>query len=302
MIVNTTTRADFDLAVGSVVDVVNVTSTPALLQTDRADVTTNIEADRVENLPIGVNRNFQSLLNLVPGTTPATFQHSQFFNAGSSLQTEANGLPRMSNNYQIEGIDDNERTGLLQILIPPADAIATVDVSTNNFEAEQGRALGAVTNVTLKSGGNAFHGSASEYLQNNYFNARSYYSAKAGPVAYNYYGGNLSGPILRNKLFFYTDYFRTSDHEAVNNTLTIPFPKYYTPNAQGYIDLSDLLKADGAGQIYDPTTGDPTTGVGRTAFAGNLIPVSKVSSVSLAFPAEAARTQPEPLHPSRAFQ
>lgn len=226
VVVNTTTRVDFDLKPGSVTDTVTVTDAPTLLQTDRADVTTKIEQDRVENLPLSVNRNFQSLLNLVPGTTPATFQHSQFFNAGSTLQTQANGLPRQSNSYQIEGIDDNERTGLLQILIPPADSIATVDVSTNNFESEQGRALGAVTNVTLKSGGNAFHGSASEYVQNDFFNARSYYSAKAGTVRYNYFGGNLSGPIVKDKLFFYGDYFRNSDHEFVNNTLTIPFPKY----------------------------------------------------------------------------
>ncbi|WP_419804620.1 carboxypeptidase regulatory-like domain-containing protein [Terriglobus sp.] len=282
VVVNTTTRIDFDLQTGSVTDTVTVTDAPTLLQTDRADVTTKIEADRVENLPLSVNRNFQSLLNLVPGTTPATFQHSQFFNAGSTLQTQANGLPRQSNSYQIEGIDDNERTGLLQILIPPADSIATVDVSTNNFETEQGRALGAVTNVTLKSGGNAFHGSASEYLQNNYFNARSYYSAKAGTVVYNYFGGNLSGPIIKDKLFFYGDYFRNADHETVNNTLTIPFPKYYTPNAQGNIDLSDLLKADGSGQVYDPTTGNTATGVGRVKFNGNLIPVSRVNPTVLA--------------------
>ena len=66
---------------------------PALLQTDRADISTKIEARQVADLPLGTNRNFQSLLNLVPGTAPAVFQHSQFFNAQSSLQTEANGFP-----------------------------------------------------------------------------------------------------------------------------------------------------------------------------------------------------------------
>ena len=70
------------------------------------------------------------------GAAPAVFQHSQFFNAASSLQIEANGLPREGNLYQIEGIDDDERTGLLQIIIPPAEAIESVDISTNNFEAE----------------------------------------------------------------------------------------------------------------------------------------------------------------------
>jgi len=111
----------------------------------------------VEDAPLATNRNFQGLLNLAPGTAPASFQHSQFFNASSSLQTQVNGQFREGNNYLIEGTDDNERTGLLQILIPPIEAIQTVDMSTSNFDAELGRATGAVTNVILKSGGNAFH-------------------------------------------------------------------------------------------------------------------------------------------------
>ena len=86
-----------------------------MLQTDRADTGSQIETAQTANLPIGTQRNFQSLLNLVPGTTPASFQHSQFFNAASSLQTEVNGQMRQGNSYQIEGIDNNERTGLLQI-------------------------------------------------------------------------------------------------------------------------------------------------------------------------------------------
>src|SRR5665213_4388769 len=154
---------------------VTVTTAPPLLQTDRADISTKIESQEVVDMPLGTNRNFQSLLNLVPGTAPAVFQHSQFFNASSSLQTEANGLPRQGNLYQIEGIDDDERTGLLQIIIPPAEAIQSVDISTNNFEAELGRATGAVTNVILKSGTNSFHGSAFEFIQNNAVDARSYF-------------------------------------------------------------------------------------------------------------------------------
>ena len=89
---------------------------------------TKIETTSLAELPLTTNRNYQSLLNLVPGVAPAVFQHSQFFNASDSLQTEANGMPRVSNLYQIEGIDDDERTGLLQILIPPAEAIQSVDI------------------------------------------------------------------------------------------------------------------------------------------------------------------------------
>jgi Carboxypeptidase regulatory-like domain len=282
VIVDSTARVDLQMQPGSATEVIEVTDVPPLLQTDRADVSTKLEAEQVVDLPLSVNRNFQTLLNLVPGTEPATFQHSQFFNAQSTLQTEVNGQPREGNSYQIEGIDDDERTGLLQILIPPAEAISTVDVSTNDYDAELGRAIGAVTNAILKSGSNSFHGSAMEYLQNSAFNARSYFNPVLGHVAYNYFGGSFGGPIKKDKIFFYGDYFRTSDHEANSNLVTIPFPQFYTPNANGFIDLSAGLKASGQGQIYDPATGNQTTGAGRTPFPGNLIPLSRVNPVSLA--------------------
>ena len=153
---NSSIRVDLTLQAGSVAETILVTTAPPLLQTDRADISTKLETEQVVDMPLTTNRNFQSLLNLVPGAAPATFQHSQFFNAASSLQTEVNGLPRQGNLYQIEGIDDDERTGLLQIIIPPAEAISAVDISTNNFEAELGRATGAVANVTLKSGTNQY--------------------------------------------------------------------------------------------------------------------------------------------------
>jgi len=282
VLVDNTTRVDLPLQPGSASEVITVTDVPPLLQTDRADISTKLEAQQVADMPLSVNRNFQSLLNLVPGTSPATFQHSQFFNAQSTLQTEVNGQPRQGNSYQIEGIDDDERTGLLQILVPPAEAIQTVDVSTNDYDAELGRAIGAVTNAILKSGSNTFHGAAMEYLQNSAFNARSYFNPVLGHVAYNYFGGSFGGPIKKDKLFFYGDYFHTADHEANSNLTTIPFPQFYTPNANGFIDLSAGLKANGQGQIYDPATGNATTGAGRTPFAGNLIPLNRVNKVSLA--------------------
>ena len=278
---NTSTRVDLALEPGDVSETVTVTTAPPLLQTDRADISTKIEAQAVQDMPLGTNRNFQSLLNLVPGTAPAVFQHSQFFNSAGSLQTEANGLPREGNLYQIEGIDDDERTGLLQIIIPPAEAIASVDVSTNNFEAELGRATGAVTNVTLKSGTNQFHGSAFEFIQNNAANARSYFGGPLGHLSYNYFGGSFGGPIMKDKAFIFGDYLRTVDHEAIGSTFTIPDSRYFTANSSGNIDLSGALVGT-TGQIYDPATGDGTAAHPRTPFANNQIPIARVNPVSLA--------------------
>ena len=280
VVVNTTTRVDLALQPGSATETVTVTTAPAILQTDRADVSTNLESHTLQTMPVSVNQNFQSLLTLVPGVGPPVFQHSQFFNAASSIQAEVNGQPREGNSFQIEGVDDDERTGLLQILIPPIQAIQTVDVSTSNYDAELGRAIGTVSNVIINSGTNQFHGMVTEYLQNSAFDARAYFNKSVGHLAYNYFGGGLGGPILKDKLFFYGDYFRSPDHEANSNILNIPPPQWFTPNAEGNIDLSGPLQANGKGQIYDPATGNPN-GTGRTPFPNNQIPYNRVNPVSI---------------------
>ena len=278
--VNTTTRVDIALQPGSVTETVTVTGAPAIMETDRADVSANIEAQTLNSMPVMVNQNFQSVLSLVPGVGPPVFDHSQFFNASSSIQTEVNGQPRVGNSYQIEGIDDDERTGLLQILIPPEQAIDTVDVATSNYEPELGRAVGTVTNVILKSGTNSFHGLAAEYVQNSDADARAYFNSSVGHVAYNYFGGAVGGPIKKDKLFFYGDFFRSPDHEANNNTLTIPSPTWYTCNSSGYIDLSGALNSSkAAGQIYDPGTGN-SSGQGRSAYPNNQIPCTSAAAAA----------------------
>ncbi|HZL56555.1 MAG TPA: carboxypeptidase regulatory-like domain-containing protein, partial [Bryobacteraceae bacterium] len=268
--VNSNTRVDLQLHPGDISQAIEVTGAPPPLQTDRADTGRTMDTQLVAELPLGVNRNFQSLLDLVPGTAPETFQHSQFFNASSSLQTNVNGQPRMGNNLQIEGIDNNERTGLLQILIPPAEAIQTVSVSVTNHDPELGRATGAVTNLILKSGTNSFHGSAYEFLQNSAFDARSYFNPSVGHLAYNYTGGTIGGPIKHNKLFFFADYLGIQDHEANTNQTSIPSAPFKAGDLSG----------DPTHQVYDPATGDPNTGIGRVPFPGNIIPQSRINPVS----------------------
>ncbi|MDE3195259.1 MAG: TonB-dependent receptor [Acidobacteriota bacterium] len=267
-LLDTTARVDVQLVPGAVNETIEVTAAPPALQTDRADTSVQIEQTQTANLPLGTNRNFQNLLNLVPGTTPASYQHSAFFNASNSLQTEVNGQMRMGNSYQIEGIDDNERTGLLQIYVPPIEAIQTVDVATSNFEAELGRASGANTNVVLKSGTNQLHGAAYEFDRNNDFNARNFFDKSIGHLAYNYIGGNLGGPIKKNKLFIFGDYLKVLDHEANTNTGTIP------PSPWRGGDFSAQSNV-----IYDPSTGN-ADGTGRQPFAGNIVPASRINPIA----------------------
>src|SRR5205807_9995357 len=208
--VNSTVRVDIAPQPGAVNETLEVTAASPPLQTDRSDVGHKIEAVQVEELPVGgANRNFQGLLALVPGTVRPHRDHSEFFNAQDTLSVEVNGQSREFNQLMIEGVNDDERTGLLQIYVPPAEAIETVDVSTSNYDAEFGRAGGAVTNAILKSGTNQFRGSAYEYNRVSALAARTYFqrtSAGPSPIArttFNYYGGTIGGPTIKDKPPFF---------------------------------------------------------------------------------------------------
>src|SRR5690242_4667267 len=268
VLVNTDTRINLVLQPGTAQETVIVSAEIPLLQTDRADIGRKIEERQVEELPLGFNRNFQGLLNLVPGTTRAHREHSAFFNAQDSLRTEVNGQSGLANNLQFEGLNDNERTGLLSIYIPPIEAIQTVDVTTSNYDAELGRANGAVTNVILKSGTNEFHGAAYEINRISELAAKPFFQTVApkAPSVYNYYGANIGGPIVKNKTFFFGDFLRINDHQSQFFNGTVP------PAAFRSGDFSQATNKTGQViPIYDPATGNPD-GTGRTQFAFNGVP------------------------------
>lgn len=190
-----------------------------------------------------------------------------------SLAAEVNGQSRLANNVQIEGIDDNQRTGLLTMLIPPAEAIDQVSVSTSNFDAEFGRSAGAVTSLTLKSGTNMLKGSAFWFGNNDATNALPASTIFATtrtkpPTTYNQLGATVGGPIKRNKLFFFADYQYTRDILGTAYLFTVPTLAFRN---------GDFSAA--ATKVYDPTTGD-ASGNNRTQFAGNVIPTGRISPIA----------------------
>ena len=134
--VNATPRVDLKMEVGAVEESVTVVGDSPLLQTDRADTSRIIESIHLAETPLAFNRNFQGMLVVVPGALKMQRPHSDFFNAQDSLSSNVNGQSRLANNVQIEGIDDNHRTGLLTTLIPSAEAIETVNISTSAYDAE----------------------------------------------------------------------------------------------------------------------------------------------------------------------
>lgn len=273
--VNSTVRVDLSLQPGDVNQSVIVTSELPLLQTDRADVNASIEAKQVEDLPLGNSRNPQAVQSLLPGVSAPLYIHTTFANPQNAQSFQVNGQAVFSSSVQIEGIDDNERTGQLSVYIPPAAAVQTVNVSTSNYEAEFGRALGAVTNFILKSGTNKFHGSAYEYNEINALAASNYFNS--GPktrLIKNYFGGTLGGPIWKDHTFFFVDVLRSTDHSQAYHLVSVPTAAYRTGDFR-----------DSPTNIYDPGTGTPS-GTGRMQFVThgqkNVIPQDRINPVSAA--------------------
>src|SRR6476620_7377451 len=266
--VNATLRVDLRLEDGTIEESVTVVGESPLLQTDRADTSRIIESIHLAETPLAFNRNFQGMLVVVPGALKMQRPHSDFFNAQDSLSANVNGQSRMANNVQIEGIDENHRTGLLTTLIPSAEAIETVNISTSAYDAEFGRAGGAITNVTLKSGTNSVKGSVFAFGNNEKTNAPGYFSHTAPPGDYLQSGFTLGGPIQRNKLFFFGDYQNIRDNAGRTTRSVIP------PTAYRLGDFSASPT-----KIYDPLTGN-ADGTGRTPFPNNVIPANRINPVA----------------------
>jgi hypothetical protein len=274
--VNTTIRVDLALQAGDVSETVNVAAETPALQTDRADTGRLIQGEQIAAMPLGFGRNFQGMVATVPGASRPFRPHSEFFNSQDSLSSNVNGQSRLANNVMIEGVDDNQKTGLLTVLIPSAEAIETVSVSTSNYDAEFGRAGGAVTSVTLKSGTNQYHGSGfwfgntdSTQAINAFVDRTLPKERQKPPSKYNQGGFTIGGPILRNRFFFFGDYVRTNDDLGRVNRYVVPTA------AQRAGDFSGSSVP-----IYDPLTGNLATGADRTPFPNNQIPSSRISPIA----------------------
>ncbi len=231
--------------------------------------------------------------------------HSEFFNPMDSLFSNVNGQSRLANNVQIEGIDNNHKTGLLTVLIPSAEALEEVSVATSNYDAELGRAGGAVTNVTLKSGTNQFRGSVWEFHRNDALNATDFFANRAnikkGEYLSNQYGFTAGGPLVSGKTFWFADYEGSLIKQARTWVTTVPTA---LQRSSGFTDFSDLIALQSGtvgadllgrtfprGTIFDPATTrelqagqvDPVTGLVATrsgfvrdAFPGNRIPTARL--------------------------
>jgi len=275
--INSVTRIALAMTVGQVSEQVTVSGSAAVLQTDRADTRAEITSQAMVELPLPSYRNYQSLINTVPGATPAAFQNSVGASPQRSLTTNVNGTNRNNNNTRIDGAM-NVYIWLPHHTLynPPIESIETVNISTSSFDAEQGMAGGAAVTVTTKSGTNELHGSAYWYHDNQHLYSRPFfYQLNQGPrpalpkSIVNIPGGTIGGPIVKNKLFYFFSYERTSER-------TGQFGNYNVPTAA--MREGDFSAFSALGAVYDPFTGD-ANGVGRLPFANNRVPTNRISPI-----------------------
>src|SRR5262249_42195204 len=151
-------RVNAELAVGSVNETVEVTTQAALLQTESADVSQSFERKKIVELPLN-GRNFQNRPRRIRGVVPSNSRFGSFENPKGTQLMQVTGQKNSANNFQIDGVDNNEPLLGLVVQIPPAEAIQQFSVSTSNYDAEFGRAVGAVVNVTTRPGTNEVQGS-----------------------------------------------------------------------------------------------------------------------------------------------
>jgi len=268
-------RINGRLEIGTLNESVTVTTEATILKTDKADVSVDLRPEDVVNLPLNQYRNYQYLLNLVPGATPPQFQNAQTDTPGRALTTNINGTNRNNNVTRIDG------AASINVWLPhhagyiaPAETIENVNISTNSFDSAQGMTGGAATAVQTKSGTNTFKGSAFYFRTQDELNARrGYFDPSKVDSSTAIAGGTVGGPIRRNKLFYFGSWERNAERQGIFNTYTVPTARMRNG------DFGEVLAASPNFRIYDPATGT-STGAGRAFFENAVIPANRISDIA----------------------
>jgi hypothetical protein len=280
--VNQRARVDVILAVGGLTDATEVVGLAPLTRTDSAELGEVIEERAVRELPLN-GRNFAQLVYLVPGVTPGqageNLSGASTFNPRGASNFNALGSQANTNAWLVDGIDNNEYTFNTVIVQPTVESVREFKVLTGTFSAEFGRGAGVVS-VSTKSGQNAWHGTAFEYLRNEKFDAKNFFAlptAPKAPLDRHQFGASLSGPIVKNKTFFFVDYAGQKEERGQVFVNTVPTAATRRGDFSDYRDRNGNLIV-----IYDPLTTRPNpngSGVIRDPFPGNVIPANRLDPV-----------------------
>jgi hypothetical protein len=262
--VETTSRVDLQMTVGSVEESVTVTADAPLVETRSATLGTVIDEKKIVELPLN-GRNFTQLGTLMPGVVappPALGGAAGEATPGGfgavTSGFSVNGMRNQSNNFLLDGASNNDTFNTGFVLRPPPDAIQEFKILTHSYAAEYGRSAGSVVNVVTKSGTNELHGAAWEFNRDDALQARNYFAPQDQPkpkLKQNQFGGTVGGPIVRNRLFGFGYY---EGHRQTSGV------------TQNFVVLTDTQRTGNFGSttITDPLTGQP--------FPNNQIPATRI--------------------------
>ncbi len=280
-------RVDVVMEVGQVSDTVQVTASTPLIRLDSAEMGEVVGKTQVQDLPLN-GRDFAQLVYLVPGVTPGqageNLSGSSSFNPRAASNFNALGSQANSSAWVVDGIDDNEWTFNTVMVQPSVESIAEFKVLTGTYSAEFGRGSGVVS-VSTRSGSNAFHGEIFDYLRNSWMDARNYFNPNGSNPALpfqkqpayrrNQFGAAVGGPIIKDKVFFFGDYYGQRSLKGIVNLNSVPTAAERTGDFSNYLNATTgkLIK------IYNPFV------AGRPQFSyngvANVIPPQYLSQVGL---------------------
>ncbi len=274
-------RIDAAMQAGSVNEQVEVTTTPSSLQTDSTTVGSTITERTLVDAPLN-GRNFIGLVQVQAGVNAGSpnslSSGSNIVDRRLSSSVSANGQEELFNNNQLDGLDNNSRTIGTLLIRPSVEAIAEVRTDINLYTAETGRTGGAAINVITKAGANQFHGSAYEFFRNDITDARNFFVPSflhKPEQRQNQYGASLSGPIFRDRTFFFLDYDGLRQINGNNSVYTSTVPTLAEQQTPGYL-----------GDIINPFTriavpNIPTANLDPTALAYfKLFPLPNLSGAT----------------------
>jgi hypothetical protein len=300
VLADTAPRIDPTLTVGSdtgTTVTVNADSQP-ILKTDKADVATIFDEQQVSSLPVG-DQNFTNLQLLLPGAQLLGWSHAADENPQASKQIQINGQAFGGTAFELDGTDNQDPILGIIVVNPNMDAVTETKITTQNFDAELGKAVSAVVTAQTRSGTNKFHGSAYDFRTGNANLARDPYHQAPGhnaipPGLKNRFGASIGGPVLRNRAFFFFNW--ESQRQKVGTTATGTVPTQLLintclgttvgPSGIPGCDFSEyeaIYRANGnyaagSGQMLTNNTGNSAY---DAAFAANVIPTAALSTPAL---------------------
>jgi hypothetical protein len=248
------------LSVGSKEQTIEVQAEALALQTEDATFKQTIDHDAVTEMPLN-GRQMTALITASGGSSPAP--GGDFTGSKYSYQTISVSIAGGGGNttlWRFDGGDNQDYMANGNLPYPFPDAVSEFSVESTDLGAQDGGHVGGMVNVVTKSGGNSYHGSAFEFIRNNYLDSTNFFSTTPDTLHQNQFGGTFGGPIKRNKMFAFAAYQRTkADQSQSSTSATVPT----AANLLGDYSATDGPTCEASGklvQLVDPLSGATLVG------------------------------------------